>query len=209
MDFGTGAMGDMGCHIVDPAFYALDLGAPAGVQSTSTHWVCEVASQTFPRASVVRMDFPARGNRPPVKLTWSDGRILPPVPPEFEPGQKFTPSGAIFIGEDGVIIHNSHGAAGLQILPELKNLSYTRPAKTIPRVEGSHEGDWIRACKYGKPASSSFEYGGPLTEMALLGMIAIRVKDQRLEWDSENLRFTNNNEANSLLHIDYRDGWSL
>ena len=71
------------------------------------------------------------------------------------------------------------------------------------------EGDWIRACKDGKPASSTFDYGGPLTEMALLGMIAIRVKDQRLEWDAENVRFTNNDAANELLHIDYREGWTL
>ena len=217
-DFGTGAMGDMGCHIVDPAFYALDLGAPSSVQATSTHWEPQVASQTFPRASIVRMEFPAKGTRPSVKLTWSDGRILPPVPKEFLPGQKFTPSGAMFIGEEGIIIHNSHGAFDLQILPEARNLAYTRPPKTIPRVagamegklgRGSHEGDWIRACKDGKPASSSFEYGGPLTEMALLGMIAIQVKDQRLEWDSEKLMFTNSEEANKLLHIDYREGWTL
>ena len=87
--------------------------------------------------------------------------------------------------------------------------AYTPPAKTIPRVNDTHEGDWLRACKDGNPASSTFEYGGALTEMALLGMIAIRVKDQRLEWDSENLRFTNNENANALLHIDYRAGWTL
>jgi predicted dehydrogenase len=209
LDFGTGAMGDMGCHILDPAFWALDLGAPTHIQATSTHWEPEVQNQTFPRASIVRMQFPARGDRPPVKLTWSDGRILPPVPPEFSPGQKFSPSGAMLVGDDGIILHGSHGAGGLKILPEEKMMSYTPPAKTIPRVEGSHEGDWIRACKDGKPASSDFDYGGPLTEMALLGMIAIQVKDQRLEWDSENLRFTNNDAANDLLHINYRDGWSL
>lgn len=209
LDFGTGAMGDMGCHIIDPAFYALELGAPALVQATTTHWEPEVASETYPRASIVRMDFPARGEKPPVRLTWSDGRILPPVPPEFLPGQKFTPSGAMFIGQHGIIIHDSHGASGLQILPESKAKSYKRPEKSIPRVEGSHEGDWIRACKDGRPASASFEYGGPLTEVALLGMIAVQVKDQRLEWDSENLRFTNNELANKLVHTKYREGWSL
>ena len=87
--------------------------------------------------------------------------------------------------------------------------NYKKPEKTIPRVNTSHEGDWIRACKDGNPASSSFDYGGPLTEMALLGMIAIRLKDQRLKWDSKNLKFTNNEEANKLLHKEYRKGWSL
>lgn len=209
LDFGTGAMGDMGCHILDPAFWALDLHAPAVVQATSTHWEPEVASQTFPRASIVRMEFPARGDSPPVNLTWYDGRLMPPIPPEFEPGRKLPDSGAFLIGDKGVILHGSHGAGGMRIVPETAMKAYTPPPKTLPRVNTSHEGDWIRACKDGDPASSTFDYGGPLTEMALLGMIAIRVKDQRLEWDAKNLRFTNSDEANALLHIDYREGWML
>ena len=209
LDFGTGAMGDMGCHILDPSFWALDLGAPSVVQATSTHWEPGISTQTFPRASIVRMEFPARGSKPPVKLTWSDGRLLPPVPPEFKQGQKFPPSGAMLIGEHGVILHGSHGARDLQVLPESKMESYTPPKETIRRVTEGHHGDWLRACKDGKPASSTFDYGGPMTEMALLGMIAIRVKDQRLEWDAENLRFTNNDEANALFHKEYREGWSM
>ncbi len=209
LDFGTGAMGDMGCHILDPAFWALDLGAPNVVQATSTHWQPEVASQTFPRASIVRMEFPARGSRPPVNMTWYDGRLMPPIPADFEPGRKLPSSGAYLVGDKGVILHGSHGAGGMRIVPESKMKAYTPPPKTLPRVNDTHEGDWIRACKDGNPASSTFDYGGPLTEIALLGMIAIRVKDQRLEWDSENLRFTNNEQANELLHINYRDGWSL
>ena len=108
-------------------------------------------------------------------------------------------------------MHGSHGADGMRIIPEIKMQEYlpNRPAKTIPRVEGSHEGDWIRACKDGKSASSNFEYGAALTEMALLGMVAIRMKDHVLKWDSENLKFTNNDAANELLHINYRDGWVL
>ena len=212
IDFGTGAMGDMGCHIIDPAFYALDLGAPESVQATSTHWEKHISSETFPRASIVRFKFPARGSRPPVKMTWSDGRLLPPVPDEFEKGKKFPGSGALIIGDKGCMLHGSHGAGGLRIVPETKMQEYKRPEKTIPRVRGGHEGDWLRACKEGKdgtPASSNFEYGGALTEMALLGMVAIRAKDQRLEWDSKNLKFTNNDAANELLHIKYRDGWHL
>ncbi len=212
LDFGTGALGDMGCHIIDPAFWALDLGAPESIQATSTHWEKEVSSETFPRASIVRYKFPARGSRPPVELTWYDGRLLPPIPDEFEQGRKFPGSGALLIGDKGLIMHDSHGAGGVRIVPETKMREYKQPEKTIPRVTTSHEGDWLRACKEGKdgtPASSNFEYGGALTEMALLGMIAIRAKDQRLEWDSRNLKFKNSDAANELLHIKYRDGWHL
>ena len=89
---------------------------------------------------------------------------------------------------------------------------YKRPHKMLPRVNSSHEGDWVRACKADKgglPASSNFCYGGPLTEMALLGMVALRVKDQILNWNSEELKFTNNELANQLVHYQYRGGWKL
>ena len=209
LDFGTGALGDMGCHIIDPAFYALDLGAPESIEATSTHWEAEVSSQTFPRASIVRFKFPARRNKPPVRLTWYDGRLMPPIPEEMEDGRALPSSGALIIGDKGKMVHGSHGASALRIIPETKMREYKRPPKTIPRIKGSHEDDWLRACKDGTPACSTFEYGGALTEMALLGMIAIRVKDQRLEWDSQNLKFKNNAKANELLHIDYRSGWKL
>ncbi len=212
LDFGTGALGDMGCHILDPAFYALELGSPESIQATSTHWVPEVASETFPRASIVRYKFPARGTKPPVDLTWYDGRLLPPIPPEFEQGRKIPGSGAFIIGDKGVIVHGSHGAGGMRLVPEAAMKDYTPPPKTIPRVEGSHEDDWIRACKEGKggtPASSNFNYGGPLTEMVLLGMIAIRIKDRILEFDGKSGTFTNSEKANELLHIPYRQGWVL
>jgi hypothetical protein len=215
LDFGTGALGDMGCHILDPAFWALDLGAPQNIQASSTHWEADVSSQTYPRASIVRFNFPARGKRPPLKLTWYDGRLMPPIPPELEPDRKLPTSGALIIGEKGTIVHGSHGAAGMRLVPEVRSTEYKPPATTIPRVakgQNGHEGDWLRACKEGSggtPASSNFEYGGALTEMVLLGVIAIRVKNQILEWDAENLRFKNNDTANELLHVKYRDGWKL
>jgi predicted dehydrogenase len=212
LDFGTGALGDMGCHILDPPFWALDLGAPESVEATSTHWEPEVSSQTFPRAAIVRYRFPARGTKPPVALTWFDGRLMPPIPEELEEGRTLPSSGAVIIGTRGKLLHGSPGAEGLRVIPESRMREYKRPAKTIPRVSEGHEGDWLRACKEGvggRPASSDFEYGGALTEMVLLGMIAIRVKDQRLQWDGRNLRFTNNEKANELLHIPYREGWKL
>lgn len=211
-DFGTGALGDMGCHILDPAFWALELGPPETVEATSTHYEPAVASETFPRASIVRYTFPARGARPPVKLTWTDGRLLPPIPSELEPGRRLPGSGALLIGDKGIIGHGSHGADGVRLLPETRMKDYKRPPQTLRRVKGTHEGDWIRAIKEGPggvPPKSPFEYGGALTEMVLLGVLAVRMKDQRLVWDSKNLRFTNNDKANELLRIDYRPGWTL
>ena len=209
LDFGTGSMGDMGCHILDPAFYALELGAPSEIQATSSHYIPEIESQTYPSASIVRMKFPKRGKHPELNLTWSDGRIQPAIPEEFKNGEQFTLSGAMFIGDQGKITHDSHGASGVKIIPEEKMLNYKQPSPYITRVDTTHEGDWIRACKDGVPACSSFDYGGPLTEMALLGMIAIRLKNQKLEWNSKEFKFENNEQANGLLHKTYRKGWSL
>jgi predicted dehydrogenase len=211
-DYGTGALGDMGCHILDPAFWALNLGHPSSVQATTTHYVPEVESETFPRAAIIRYQFPARGTMPPVKLTWYDGRLKPPVPEFFEKGRRLGGNGAIFVGTKGGLMHDSHGAGGARIVPESLMQKTKRPPRTIPRVkEGSagHERDWVRACKDGKPASASFEYGGPLTEMVLLGVLAMRVKDTRLEWDGDKLEFTNNDEANALVKPEFRSPWTL
>ena len=211
-DFGTGALGDMGCHILDPAFWALDLGHPTSVQATTTHYVPEVSSETFPRASIVRYEFPARGSMPPVKLTWYDGRLKPPIPADFEPGRTLDSNGAILIGDKGTAVHGSHGASRLTFLPLETMKDRKDPDPTIRRVEqreGAHEQDWIRACKDGKPASSSFEYGGPLTEMVLLGVLAMRAKDRKLEWDGENLRITNDEEANALVKPEFYNGWTV
>jgi predicted dehydrogenase len=212
LDFGTGPLGDMGCHILDPAFWALELGPPQTIEATSTHYEPNVASETYPRASIVRYTFPARGSKPPVKLTWYDGRLLPPIPPELEPGRTLPGSGALLMGDKGTILHGSHGADGVRLIPEARMQEYKRPPKTLRRVTEGHEGDWIRACKEGPsgiPPCSPFEYGAALTEMVLLGVLAIRVKDQRLEWDRQSVRFTNNDQANGLLGIQYRDGWTL
>ena len=212
-DFGTGPLGDMGCHILDPSFWALDLGAPESVQATTTHWEKDIMNETFPRASIVRFAFPARGKRPPVKLTWTDGRLMPPVPEFMDPRQKFPASGALLIGEKGGIMHGSHGASSMRILPEVQHREYMQnPAKEkYPRVGKGvrHEHDWLIACKGGRACCSPFEYGAALTEMALLGMCAIRMPNKLLKWDTKAVKFTNNEAANSLLHINYRPGWKL
>jgi predicted dehydrogenase len=211
-DFGTGALGDMGCHILDPAFWTLKLGHPTRVEATTTHYQPEVMSETYPRASIVRYEFPARGDMPPVKLTWYDGRLLPPRPRDLEETRRLETNGAILIGEKGTIMHGSHGASGVRIIPEEKMKAYKRPPESLPRVpdgQTGHERDWIRACKDGKPASSTFEYGGPLTEMVLLGVLAMRFKDTPLEWDPVNMKVTNLPEADKYINPPYREGWTL
>lgn len=209
-DFGTGALGDMGCHILDPSFWALKLGAPDTVQATTTHWEKGVQNETYPRAAIVRYTFPARGDMPPCNLTWYDGRLLPPIPRDFAPGQTFDRNGALLVGEKGSIIHGSHGAGGLTLLPEAYAKDYKQPEPRIPRVkDGAHEQDWIRACKDGKPASANFEYGAALTEMVLLGVLAMKAKDRRLDYDAATGKFKNSEVANSLIETKYRDGWTL
>jgi len=211
-DFGTGALGDMGCHILDPAFWALKLAAPEKVEATTTHYKPQISSETFPRASIVRYEFGPRGDMPAVKLTWYDGRLKPAIPECFEKGRTLEDNGGILIGEKGAILHGSHGAGGARIVPETLMKQVGRPPRVLDRVRdgaAGHERDWVRACKDGKPASSTFEYGGPLAEMVLLGALAMRVKDTPLEWNGENMQFTNNDKANSYVKPEYRQGWSL
>ena len=202
----------MGCHIIDPAFWALKLGHPTRVEATTTHYQPEVASETYPRASIVRYEFPARGDMPPVKLTWFDGRLMPPRPKDLEPGRRLEGNGALLHrrqGHDHARLarrrrradHPGSEDEGLQAAGK------DHPARQ--RRPGGHEQDWIRACKDGKPASSTFDYGGPLTEMVLLGVLAMRIKDTPLEWDPVNLKVTNNSEANKYVNPVFREGWTL
>jgi len=210
--FGTGPLGDMGCHILDPAFYALDLGHPDYVQASTTHYQSGIQDETYPRACIVKYHFPKRGRKPPVELTWYDGRLKPALPAMLPGNIELPNNGALIVGEKGVILHRSHGAGGAELLPESRRQAYRDPAESIPRVDqraGAHEQDWVRACKDGRPASANFEYGGPLTEMVLIGVLAIRMKDRRLAWDGVAQQVTNDAEANALVRRSYRAGWSL
>ncbi len=211
-DFGTGALGDMGCHVLDPVFWALDLGAPETVQATTTHWEPAVSAETFPRASVVRYLFPARAGRAPVTLTWYDGRLKPAIPPELESGRKLPATGALIYGERGALLHGVSGANGLRLIPEARMQEMTRPPPKLPRIVGGHEADWLRACREGadgRPASSEFSYGAALTEMVLLGVVAIRCPDILLRWDAKAMRFTNSEVANAFVDPPPREGWAV
>jgi len=211
VDFGTGALGDMGCHILDPVFWALKLGEvdTIEVEATTTAYDPKIIKETYPVASVVRFKFPARGEMPPVELIWSDGRLRPPRPDDMEINRRFGGEGALLVGENAdIMMHGSHGADGLRIVPETKMKAYELPPKTLQRSQGHHQ-DWILACKGGKPASSNFDYGGPLTEMALLGVLAIRNQNRKLIWDVKNMRITNDEEADKYVRPSFRDGWTL
>jgi hypothetical protein len=167
-------------------------------------------NETYPSASRVTYEFAARDGMPPVKLTWWDGGIFPPPHKDMPKG--FNGNGAILIGDKGIIKHGSHGANGARIVPEEKMQAYIKsgPAKkTIKRVPGHHQ-DWINACKGGDPASSNFDYGGPLTEMVLLGVIAMRNSGTKLLWDNKKMEFTNKKTtANELIKPEFHNGWSL
>jgi predicted dehydrogenase len=210
-DFGTGALGDMGCHSFDPAFRALKLEYPTSVEAVSSG----VNKETYPLASMVRYEFPARGSLPAVKLTWYDGGLRPPRPRDLEPGLVMGESqnGLLFIGDGGTIMTSVAGR-NPRLVPEAKMKSYTMPPKTLPRSPG-HWVEWVEACKGGKPAGSNFDFASRLTETVLLGVVALRpelrefMAKQPLQWDGPSLKFTNSPEANKFLSTTYRPGYSL
>ena len=208
MPFGSGTIGDWVCHVVDPVFWALDLGAPTTIQAEADGYDPKGHADTFPAGSVITFQFPAKGKRGPVKLLWHSGTREIPRPDDLEPGRKVPRTGAIVIGDKGKIMHGSHGAGGVRIFPEVKMKAYETPELTIPRVRGHHQ-DWLNAIKNGGKPGSNFDYGGPLTELARLGIIAMQRLGEKLEWDSENMRFTNCNEANELINPPSRKGWTL
>lgn len=199
--FGGGVIGDWVCHVVDPAFWALDLGSPAALRAeVRGGYDPRQHGATFPPGTRITYEFPAKGARGPVQLIWYDGLERLPLLPELGNDTKPPATGAMIVGKEGVIMHGSHGAGGGQILPDEKMAAYKRPAPTLRRVKGSHADDWFDAIRNGRPAGSNFAYGAALTEIALLGMIALRFPGQRLEWDATNARFRNSREASALVN---------
>ncbi|MBP7949332.1 MAG: Gfo/Idh/MocA family oxidoreductase [Verrucomicrobiales bacterium] len=206
-DFGTGALGDIGCHSFDPIFRALKLGPPTSVEASSTR----VNEETYPLASMVTYQFPARGELPPVKLVWHDGGLRPQRPEELEDGRTMGATGALLVGDKGKILSQK---MQWSLIPEKRMREYGAPPRKLERSIG-HYKEWAEACKGGAAAGSHFDWAGPLTETVLLGNVALRLRmreeltTKKLLWDSAALRFTNSEEANKFLRRDYRTGWNL
>jgi predicted dehydrogenase len=200
-DFGTGTLGDMGCHIFDPAFWALKLARPISVAADPGPY----NKETYPTALEVRYQFPARGDLPPVSLTWYDGTTRPPRPKELEAQRKLPSQGGLYVGEKGTILYPHMGAP--RLIPESKMKGFKMPKSFLPRGV-NHYQEWINGCKGGPKPLSNFDYSGPLSESVLLGNVAVRA-GKRLLWDGENMKVTNIPEANQLLRREYRKGWTL
>jgi len=219
-DFGCGALGDMACHVLDPAFWALKLENPVAVEASVSHYArmvkggkwgsIEEKTDSYPQASIVRYEFAARDGRGPVKVNWYDGGMKPERPDELEAGRPLDQdeSTGFIKGDKGIIRYSQYGGSP-RIIPESNMKAYKLPPKTIARVETSHQQNWVQACKGGVAACSNFDYSGPFTEMVLLGNIALRFPGQRLEWDSQNMKVTNLPEANKYVRREYRSGWAL
>lgn len=203
VDWGCGAIGDMGAHLIDHPFWALELGLPTSVETMSTPF----NKATYPGATMTHYEFAARGKKPAVKLTWYDGALLPATPEELgdEPVDKG--GGVLYIGTKGKLIHETYGA-NPRLLPKSLQESTKKPKELFPRIKTSHEMNWVEACKGITPASSPFEYAARLTETMLLGVVALRA-GSKIRYDGANMRITNNEAANQFLSREFRAGWSL
>jgi predicted dehydrogenase len=223
-DFGAGAIGDMGCHVMDAAFTILKLGAPTSVIASEAYnflpprpgeggFGKRVAyNDSYPPASIIHLSFPERGTMPPVKLHWYDGGLMPERPEDLEPERQMPESGTIFIGDKGKMWCETYSESP-RLIPEAAMTAFTpRPPKTLPRVPGGragHEQNWLDAIRQKGQAVSNFDYAGPFTESVLLGNIALRYPGTRLMWDGPAMRITSLEEANQYVQHQYRPGWTL
>jgi predicted dehydrogenase len=210
-DFGTGALGDMACHIMDPVFKSLDLMYPDRVQASST----QVNTESPPHAEIVHYKFPKRGKLPEVEVTWYDGGLLPERPEELPAGEvlgRDPNGGCIFEGDKGKLMCGAYGRDPI-LLPYDKMDDFKKPEPTTRRPEketglscwkGAHEQDWIRACKESPEsrveASSNFSYSGPLNEMVVMGVVAVRLQDlnRELIWNGEKMEFENISDTDEI-----------
>jgi predicted dehydrogenase len=203
-DYGTGAMGDWGSHILDAPIWALELKWPTRIQASPTRFNDEF----WPACEFITFEFPARGDLPPVKLVWFDGDLRPPRPDALEDGRRA--SATTYYGDKGVMMSGGRGSDS-QLLPYTAMQQYTRPEPWLPRGTGDILEDWINAIKNGTKTSNDFEHSCNLGEIMALASVAVLASSYHttLEYDGENMRFTNLPEANDLLHYEYRAGWDL
>ena len=225
--FGTGALGDMGCHLIDPAFKTVGLGYPSEVECSvgtifEKMWTPDYFPESCPASSSVKMRFPGKTGKPDINLYWMDGGIRPERPDELGPNEQMGDSeggGVIITGTRGKMMCGTYGSDPT-LLPTSRMKEINVP-KTIARVPEGHYVQWVNACIAGygvNQLSSPFEYAGPLTETILMGNLALRswdVKDskgdfpgrKKLLWDAPTMKITNFDEANAFVKREYRQGW--
>jgi predicted dehydrogenase len=201
--FGSGTLGDMGCHYLDLAFWALELKYPTHITTEGP----KADAENCPVALAAHWDFPARGDKPAVKLSWYDGGVRPEIYHQWKLNSiPWSRNSVLFIGEKGALLADyGHHA----LLPENEFKDFTPPKPTIAPSIGHHK-EWVEACLKNDPSAPTcrFDYSGPLTETVLLGALANRV-GKPIEWDAENLKATNAPEAEPLIKLEYRKGWTL
>jgi predicted dehydrogenase len=200
-DFGTGAVGDMGCHTFNTAFRALDLRNPISVQAE----VHDKTNESYPKSSIITFVFPQRGNLAPLKMKWYDGGLKPPA--DLIDGRDLPGSGVVYIGEKGKIFSPDDYGARYELLPKADFANFKPPAQTLPRSPG-HYAEWVRACKGGEAAFSNFDFASAITETLLLGNLAI-ITGEPIYWDPANLKAINCAKADYWINPPYREGWSL
>jgi hypothetical protein len=226
-DFGDGSLGNMGCHVLDGPHWALKLGNPTSIELEE----CVGGSdERYPVANRIRWEYPARDGMSPVKVYWYDGKLQdkrstmtgvvpgkkfrgtanrPPLVVEMERkcGRSFGGSGSLYVGDKGMMVTGTYGE-GVRIIPEEKHKATPVPDKVLPRVSGGPHGDFFRACRGGEKACSNFETASRLTEMILLGCLAIKAgAGKKVEWDGD--KCANLPELNRHLQRTNRDGWKI
>ncbi len=224
LDYGVGALGDMGAHLIDQPFWALGLTYPTSIEATSTPWgtmqLPEPARLTasnrpknrqvsYPVATTVHYEFAARGTQPPVRLNWYDGGLFPPRPSALPDDVMLKTNGVMFVGERGILINDTYGQ-NPRLYPNSLMADAALVPQTYERISWSHEVNWAKACMGQAKASSPFEYSAQLTETMLLGIVALRTgQGRKLLYDGERMLVTNIPEANQYLQREYRAGWSV
>jgi predicted dehydrogenase len=206
VDWGVGAIGDMGAHLIDHSMWALKLGYPTTIETISTPF----NRASYPSATMTIYEFPARAEGPqklpPVKLTWYDGGLMPPKPAELGDEELDKGGGALLVGSKGKLLHETYGS-NPRLLPKPLHESFGTPAKKLPRIPNEHhELNWVAAAQGKAEASCPFEYAARLTETMLLGVVALHA-GRKIHYDPENMRVTNVAAANDFLRRDYRAGW--
>ena len=197
-DFGGGTLGDMACHYMDLAFWALKLRHPLTIEAEGP----PVKKDVVPPWMIVRYEFPSTGSSRNINVTWYDGGKKPKLVAEGK--APAWDNGVLFVGEKGMLIAEYHRH---QLLPETQFADFKAPEPFIPNSIGHHK-EWIQACKTGSATTCNFDYAGTLSEAVLLGNVAFRA-DKKIEWDAAALKVKNAAEAEQFLRREYRKGWSL